>query len=36
MLILVLVLAPIATYVVGVLRFDWGFNELSALFFIAG
>jgi len=34
-LILLLVLSPLATYVVGVLRFDWGFNELSALFFIA-
>ena len=33
--ILVLTLAPFATYVVGVARFDWGFNELSALFFIA-
>lgn len=33
--ILLLTLAPLATYVVGVLRFDWGFNELSALFFLA-
>jgi uncharacterized ion transporter superfamily protein YfcC len=36
LLILGLVLEPLATYVVGVLRFDWGFNELSALFFIGG
>ena len=35
LLILVLLLLPLATYVVGVLRFDWGFNELSGLFFIA-
>ena len=34
-LILVLILAPLATYVVGVLRYDWGLNELSGLFFIA-
>jgi uncharacterized ion transporter superfamily protein YfcC len=34
--ILALVLAPLVAYVVGVVRFDWGFNELSALFFIAG
>jgi uncharacterized ion transporter superfamily protein YfcC len=33
--ILALVLVPLAAYVVGVVRFDWGFNELSALFFIA-
>lgn len=33
--ILALVLAPLALYVVGVLRFDWGFNELSAIFFAA-
>jgi len=33
--ILLLTLAPLATYVVGVLQFDWGFNELSALFFMA-
>lgn len=31
--ILLLTLLPLATYVYGVLRFDWGFNELSALFF---
>jgi len=28
-LILILILAPLATYVVGVLRYDWGLNELS-------
>ncbi|MDF2773389.1 MAG: hypothetical protein K0S86_2884 [Geminicoccaceae bacterium] len=33
--ILVLILAPLATYVIGVLQLDWGFNELSALFFLA-
>lgn len=34
--ILVLVIAPFVAYVVGVLRFDWGFNELSAAFLVAG
>lgn len=34
--ILVLVAAPFVAYVVGVLKFDWGFNELSAAFLIAG
>jgi uncharacterized ion transporter superfamily protein YfcC len=33
---LVLLLAPIAAYVYGALRLEWGFNELSAGFFIAG
>lgn len=33
--ILLLTLLPLLTYVVGVLSFDWGFNELSALFFLA-
>jgi uncharacterized ion transporter superfamily protein YfcC len=28
--------ATLATYVVGVLRFDWGFDQLSALFFAMG
>ena len=28
--------APIAVYVYGVLRFEWGFNELSALFLVSG
>jgi uncharacterized ion transporter superfamily protein YfcC len=27
---------PILVYVYGVLKFDWGFNELSALFLVAG
>ena len=31
-LLLSIVLAPFAPYVVGVLRFDWGFSELSGLF----
>ena len=31
-----LVLAPFVPYVYGVLKFDWGFNELSALFFVTG
>ena len=34
--LLALVLAPFVPYVYGVLRLDWGFNELSALFFVAG
>jgi uncharacterized ion transporter superfamily protein YfcC len=34
-LILALILLPLAAYTVGVLRLDWGFNELSALFFVA-
>jgi uncharacterized ion transporter superfamily protein YfcC len=34
-LVLALTLAPLAAYVIGVVRFDWGFNELSALFFVA-
>ena len=33
---LALVLVPFIPYVIGVLKFDWGFNELSALFLIAG
>lgn len=35
-LLLVLCVAPILTYVVGVLTLDWGFNELTALFLVAG
>ncbi|MBP1607245.1 MAG: hypothetical protein H6Q08_2619, partial [Acidobacteria bacterium] len=35
-LLLSIVLAPFVPYVVGVLRFDWGFNELSGLFLVAG
>jgi uncharacterized ion transporter superfamily protein YfcC len=34
-LIVAIILGAFATYVVGVLRFEWGFNELSALFFFA-
>lgn len=30
-----LVLAALGAYVVGVLQFGWGFNELSAVFFVA-
>lgn len=36
LLLLAIVLAPFVPYVYGVLRFDWGFNELSALFLVAG
>ncbi|MEO5896641.1 MAG: YfcC family protein [Vicinamibacterales bacterium] len=35
-ILLAVVLLPFLPYVVGVLRFDWGFNELSALFLVAG
>jgi uncharacterized ion transporter superfamily protein YfcC len=35
-LLLGLVLAPFIPYVIGVLRLEWGFNELSALFLAAG
>ena len=35
-LLLSIALAPFVPYVVGVLRFDWGFNELSGLFLVAG
>ena len=34
--LLAVVLLPFIPYVFGVLRYDWGFNELSALFLIAG
>lgn len=34
--LLAIVLAPFVPYVYGVLRLDWGFNELSALFLVAG
>ena len=34
--ILILVVAPFAAYIIGVLKYDWGFNELSAAFLIAG
>ena len=33
--LLSLVLAPFVPYVIGVMYWDWGFNELSALFFVA-
>ena len=34
--ILAIAMAPMAAYVYGALRFDWGFNELSGAFLIAG
>jgi uncharacterized ion transporter superfamily protein YfcC len=34
--ILAIALAPMAAYVYGALRLDWGFNELSGAFLIAG
>jgi len=34
--ILALALAPMAAYVYGALRLDWGFNELSGAFLVAG
>ena len=34
--ILVIALAPMAAYVYGALRLDWGFNELSGAFMIGG
>lgn len=35
-LLLAIVIVPFIPYVVGVVRYDWGFNELSALFLVAG
>jgi len=35
-LLLAIALAPMAAYVYGALRFDWGFNELSGAFLVAG
>jgi uncharacterized ion transporter superfamily protein YfcC len=35
-IILLLIITPFVAYVVGVLKFGWGFNELSAAFFMAG
>jgi uncharacterized ion transporter superfamily protein YfcC len=35
-LMLAVCVVPILVYVYGVLQFDWGFNELSALFLVAG
>jgi uncharacterized ion transporter superfamily protein YfcC len=34
--LLAIVIVPFILYVVGVVRYDWGFNELSALFLVAG
>lgn len=34
--LLSLAILPFVPYVIGVLRFDWGFNELSALFLVSG
>lgn len=36
LLLLALVILPFGPYVYGVLRLDWGFNELSALFLLVG
>jgi uncharacterized ion transporter superfamily protein YfcC len=36
LLILILALAPMAMYVYGALKLDWGFNELSGGFLVAG
>lgn len=33
--LLAFVLVPFVPYVIGVMRFDWGFNELSALFLVS-
>ncbi|CAN5244162.1 YfcC family protein [soil metagenome] len=35
-ILLGIVLVPFIPYVIGVLRYDWGFSELSALFLLAG
>lgn len=35
-LLLAVAIVPFGPYVLGVLRYDWGFNELSALFLVAG
>ena len=35
-LILAVAIAPMAAYVYGALRLDWGFNELAGAFLIAG
>jgi uncharacterized ion transporter superfamily protein YfcC len=34
--LLAIALAPFIPYVIGVLKFDWSFNELSGLFLVAG
>ena len=36
LLLLAIALVPFVPYVVGVLKWDWGFNELSGLFLVAG
>jgi uncharacterized ion transporter superfamily protein YfcC len=36
LVLLALVIVPFGPYVYGVLALDWGFNELSALFLVAG
>lgn len=36
LLLLAMAVVPFGPYVFGVLQYDWGFNELSALFLIAG
>ena len=36
LLLLAIAIAPFGPYIFGVLRLDWGFNELSALFLVAG
>ena len=35
-IILAIVAAPFVAYIIGVLKFGWGFNELSAAFLMAG
>ena len=35
-LMLLIVLTPFAIYVYGLLRLDWGFNEMSGLFLVSG
>jgi uncharacterized ion transporter superfamily protein YfcC len=35
-ILLAVVVVPFIPYVFGVLRYEWGFNELSALFLVAG
>ena len=35
-LLLAIALVPFVPYVIGVLKWDWGFNELSGLFLVAG
>jgi uncharacterized ion transporter superfamily protein YfcC len=36
LMLLVMLVVPIFIYVWGVLSYDWGFNEMSALFLVAG